>query len=143
MRESYLCALSCTLHCVLQFSISTLFHCLDGPCLLFLLGIGYKGFSLFFSFLLPWFLPTTSFSIIIMDRPIRYMCTPLLTSTLRFLVSDRPYRSILPTTHSLLPFYQPYFTPFLWKFCLLLFRFLLPSRRSPWVKYGLRCCSEL
>ena len=48
MRENYLCALSCTLHCVLQFSISTLFHCLDGPYLLFLLGIGYNGFSSFF-----------------------------------------------------------------------------------------------
>ena len=40
-----------------------------------------------------------------MDRPNRYVCTPLPTSTLRFLVSDRRYRSILPTTHftALLP----------------------------------------
>lgn len=52
----------------------------------------------------PRFLPTKSF-FLLMDRPNRYMCIPLPTSTLRFLVSDRLYRSILPTTHftSLLP----------------------------------------
>lgn len=52
----------------------------------------------------PRFLPTKSF-FLLKDRPNRYMCIPLPTSTLRFLVSDRLYRSILPTTHftSLLP----------------------------------------